>query len=168
MVDMKTPRSTTHHGYADSPIGRLVILTSDDAICGIAVADHDKSPSVPPDSIEGGPLVDLARSQLDEYFSGSRTVFDLPLDLDGTEFQQAVWSALLGVPFGATASYGDIAEAVDRPTAVRAVGAANGANPISIVVPCHRVVGADGSLTGYGWGTGAKRILLDLESANAS
>ncbi len=98
--------------------------------------------------------------QVTEYFSGNRRKFDLPLDLQGTEFQQAVWRALLEIPFGATTSYGAIARRISRPKAVRAVGAANGANPISIIVPCHRVIGSDGQLTGYGGGLPAKRCLL--------
>jgi methylated-DNA-[protein]-cysteine S-methyltransferase len=104
-----------------------------------------------------------ARTQLAEYFDGRRSDFDLPLAPRGTPFQQAVWQALLAVPFGATSTYGAIAAAIRRPKAVRAVGAAVGANPIGIVVPCHRVVGADGSLTGYAGGLDRKARLLALE-----
>jgi methylated-DNA-[protein]-cysteine S-methyltransferase len=100
---------------------------------------------------------------LDEYFEGTRRDFDLTLELRGTDFQVAVWSALRAIPYGQTTSYSAIANAIGKPASVRAVGAANGRNPISIVVPCHRVIGADGSLTGYGWGVDRKAWLLDHE-----
>jgi len=102
--------------------------------------------------------------QLQEYFAGNRTDFDLPLDPDGTRFQRDVWNALLEIPYGERRSYSDVARRIGRPDAVRAVGAANGANPIAVVIPCHRVVGRDGTLTGYGAGLPVKRYLLDLES----
>jgi methylated-DNA-[protein]-cysteine S-methyltransferase len=105
-----------------------------------------------------------ARAQLAEYFDGRRTRFDLPLAPRGTDFQQAVWRALLAVPFGNTSTYGEIAAAIRRPSAVRAVGAAVGANPIGIVVPCHRIIGRDGTLTGYAGGLHRKAKLLALES----
>ena len=108
-------------------------------------------------------LVAAAR-QLAEYFAGRRRAFDLPLAPAGTPFQQQVWRQLLQIPFGSTCSYGALARAVGRPSASRAVGAANGRNPISIIIPCHRVIGSDGSLTGYGGGEPAKRWLLDHES----
>ena len=104
-----------------------------------------------------------ALTQLTEYFAGQRQVFDLPLDLRGTPFQQRVWQAVLVVPYGETRTYGQIAVAIGKPAAARAVGAANGRNPISIVVPCHRVIGASGSLTGYAGGLERKRLLLELE-----
>jgi methylated-DNA-[protein]-cysteine S-methyltransferase len=106
---------------------------------------------------------DDIRAQLDEYFAGQRQEFDLPLGATGTAFQQRVWAALLQIPFGTTTSYGRVAAALGMPTASRAVGLSNGQNPISIIVPCHRVVGADGSLTGYGGGLDAKRWLLSHE-----
>ena len=105
------------------------------------------------------------RRQIDEYFSGNRHAFQLDLDGQGTEFQQLVWRELTKIPYGETRSYAQIAEAIGRPAAVRAVGAANGRNPIPIVVPCHRVIGADGSLTGFGGGLEAKKWLLELEGA---
>jgi methylated-DNA-[protein]-cysteine S-methyltransferase len=105
------------------------------------------------------------RRQLDEYFDGRRTVFTVPLRLVGTPFQVAVWEALLQVPYGATTTYGDLAARLGRPTASRAVGAANGRNPVSVIVPCHRLVGADGGLTGYGWGVERKAWLLAHEQA---
>jgi methylated-DNA-[protein]-cysteine S-methyltransferase len=113
----------------------------------------------------GGVLAEATR-QLDEYFAGHRREFDLDLAPRGTVFQLAVWDALLTIPYGETASYGDIARAVSRPNAVRAVGQANGRNPLAIVVPCHRVIGSDHSLTGYGGGIDRKRFLLALEGAS--
>ncbi len=104
-------------------------------------------------------------AQLDEYFAGKRTEFDLDLDLHGTPFQRSVWNALTRIPFGETISYRQLAARIGRPTAVRAVGAANGANPVCLVVPCHRVIGADGSLTGFGGGIDVKRSLLTLEGS---
>ncbi|MGC2939749.1 MULTISPECIES: methylated-DNA--[protein]-cysteine S-methyltransferase [unclassified Brevibacterium] len=104
-------------------------------------------------------------TQLGEYFAGRRTRFDLPLAAKGTEFQRSVWQALTLIPFGRTAGYGELAGNLGRPGAARAVGAANGKNPISIIVPCHRVIGADGSMTGYAWGEEKKRHLLNLESS---
>ena len=110
-------------------------------------------------------VADRAAEQLREYFTGRRTAFDLPLDPAGTAFQRQVWFALADIPYGQTVSYGQVAEAVGHPTGFRAVGAANGRNPIAIVLPCHRVIGADGSLTGYGGGLPLKRALLALERA---
>jgi methylated-DNA-[protein]-cysteine S-methyltransferase len=104
------------------------------------------------------------RRQLAEYFAGERRAFDLPLSLDGNEFELRVWSALRDIDYGETASYGEIAARIGAPTAARAVGLANGRNPIAVIVPCHRVIGADGSLTGYGGGLERKRLLLDLEA----
>ena len=109
-----------------------------------------------------------ARAQVEEYFAGERRSFDLRLDGDGTPFQRAVWRALLDIPFGRTESYGELARRLGRPGAARAVGRANGTNPISLVVPCHRVVGADGTLTGYGGGLPIKRALLDFERGQGS
>ena len=106
-------------------------------------------------------------AQLGEYFAGARRTFDVPLDLRGSEFQRAFWAALLEIPYGETASYGEIARRVGRPGKARAVGRANGSNPIAVIVPCHRVIGADGTLTGYGGGLERKRLLLDLESGRA-
>lgn len=108
-------------------------------------------------------VLDLARRQLDAYFSGRSVTFDLPLGLEGTPFQLSVWSALLKIPYGETRSYAQLAAAVRKPSATRAVGAANGRNPIAIIVPCHRVIGADGSLTGFGGGLERKKFLLSLE-----
>ena len=123
------------------------------------VPDGDGAPSA-------REILEAAQRQLNEYFAGRRQTFDVPLDLRGTAFQLAVWNALLQVPFGETVSYATIAERIDRPSAVRAVGAANGANPIPIIVPCHRVVGRNGTLTGYRGGLPIKKRLLDLEGVS--
>ena len=109
--------------------------------------------------------VNDAITQLDEYFNGSRRDFELPLDLQGTEFQVAAWNALAKIPYGRTASYGQQAASIGRPKAVRAIGGANGRNPVAIVLPCHRIVGADGSLTGFGGGIAVKKWLLDHEQS---
>jgi len=109
--------------------------------------------------------VNNAITQLDEYFVGSRRDFELPLDLQGTEFQVAAWNALADIPYGRTASYGQQAASIGRPKAVRAIGGANGRNPVAIVLPCHRIVGADGSLTGFGGGIEVKKWLLDHEQS---
>jgi methylated-DNA-[protein]-cysteine S-methyltransferase len=111
------------------------------------------------------PILCLAEQQLGEYFAGARKSFDLPLDFAGTPFQKKVWSELLNIPFGQTRTYGQIANAIGKPRAFRAVGAANGKNPISIVAPCHRVIGKDGSLTGFAGGLEAKECLLGIEAA---
>lgn len=121
-----------------------------------------------PNGGDGDELLDRAIEEVDEYFAGKRTEFSIPLTAEGTPFQREVWSALRAIPFGETRSYADVAAAIGKPPAVRAVGAANGRNPLGIVVPCHRVIGADGSLTGYAGGMSRKRFLLDLERRRAS
>ncbi len=153
----------TTYRQVDSPLGPIRLVGRDEVLTGLYLADHQHCP--PP---EAGWVADeeafgAARRQLDEYFAGDRKEFSLALDLEGSPFQVEVWTALLAIPFGTTASYRDIALAIGRPAAVRAVGAANGRNPISIIVPCHRVIGADGSLTGYGWGVDRKAWLLAHE-----
>ena len=112
-------------------------------------------------------MLDLAARQLDEYFAATRRAFDLPLAPRGTDFQRTVWLALAGIAYGETVSYAQLAQRVGKPTAMRAVGAANGRNPLPIVLPCHRVIGADGSLTGFGGGLPTKQFLLELEGALA-
>jgi methylated-DNA-[protein]-cysteine S-methyltransferase len=149
----------------DSPIGRLVLQTDGVSLIGLYM-------DVPGRPIQGmsawqedanaGPLPEAVR-QLEEYFAGKRRDFDLPLHLDGTEFQQRVWRVLTEIPYGETWSYGELAKRIGNPNASRAVGLANGRNPVSIVVPCHRVIGADGSLTGYGGGLQRKQWLLAHE-----
>jgi methylated-DNA-[protein]-cysteine S-methyltransferase len=149
----------------DSPIGRLLLDTDGISLTGL----YMETPDLPSRDAPGfrcdahaGPLPEAAR-QLAEYFAGRRTVFDLPLAPHGTEFQRCVWQALLGIPYGATLSYGEQARRIGKPNASRAVGLANGRNPLSIVIPCHRVIGANGSLTGYGGGLPRKRWLLAHE-----
>jgi methylated-DNA-[protein]-cysteine S-methyltransferase len=170
--------------YRSSPVGPLTLAADDhDRLCQIAFDLRSPSSDVEPESSrssrelceterrgargcdhESGVIAEAMR-QLDEYFAGRRREFELDLAPQGTPFQLAVWDALRTIPYGATASYGDIARSVDRPNAVRAVGQANGRNPLAIVVPCHRVVGSDRSLTGYGGGIERKRFLLALEGA---
>lgn len=143
-------------GYVPAPFGPLLVVTEGEAVVEIRFRADVKAPAWPAHS--------TVAIQLDEYFRGQRRTFDLELAPRGTEFQQAVWRALQGIPYGETRSYCDIAREIGRPAAVRAVGAANGANPIPIIIPCHRVVGSNGSLTGFGGGIETKRWLLALES----
>jgi methylated-DNA-[protein]-cysteine S-methyltransferase len=179
-----TDTATLCRTVMDSPLGPLTLVASDRGLRAVMWPDErledeavdDPSLDEPSEARQiddaiGGELVDepshpvlvTAVSQLEEYFAGRRTEFDLPLDLVGTNFQLACWISLADIPYGETRTYGEQALSVGRPTATRAVGAANGRNPVSIVLPCHRVIGADGSLTGFGGGLGAKRWLLDHE-----
>ena len=145
----------------DTPVGRLTLVASDAGIRTILWDGVDP----PAEEDAGGEevLADAAR-QLSEYFAGTRRSFELPLDLKGTPFQQKAWLALATIPFGETVSYGEQARRLGNPNAPRAVGSANRVNPIPIVLPCHRVIGADGSLTGFGGGLDTKRLLLDHEA----
>lgn len=150
-----------------SPVGALRLVATDTALVAVLWADEPAG-RVPVDARETGtdnPILREARRQLQDYFAGQRRTFDLPLDFRGTAFQRRVWSALLTIPYGETRSYGEIARAIGSPDASRAVGAANGRNPISIIAPCHRVIGQNGSLTGFGGGIENKAFLLDLERA---
>lgn len=150
-------------GYASTPLGRVLVVTSGQDLVGLSFDGLDRTPAVSrlPD-LGSAALVEVRR-QLDEYFAGIRTAFDVPLRLEGTPFQLEVWSALVDIPLGTVATYGQIARRLGRPAAARAVGAANGRNPISIVVPCHRLVGTGGDLTGYGGGLDRKQWLLAHE-----
>jgi methylated-DNA-[protein]-cysteine S-methyltransferase len=150
-----------------SPVGPLLLVASDTALVGIYFEHHKHPPAQVGTIAQQHAVLDRAAQQLNEFFDGSRRTFDLPLAPSGTEFQQAVWAQLREIPFGNTRSYGDIATQLERPGASRAVGAANGRNPLSIVVPCHRVVGSNGALTGYAGGEEAKRWLLRHESSIA-
>lgn len=148
-----------------SPVGALTLVASDAGLAAILWENDDPSrvrlsPRV--DTPDHPVLLETER-QLAEYFAGGRTAFDLPLDFSGTDFQKQVWAALLAIPFGETRSYADIARSIGRPNACRAVGAANGRNPISIVAPCHRVIGTNGTLTGFAGGLAAKAHLLGIE-----
>jgi methylated-DNA-[protein]-cysteine S-methyltransferase len=154
------------HAVVDSPVGPLTVVAVDGAVAGLYM---DEQRYRPPHEVLGDPADDAgepfaaAFRQLREYFDGQRTEFDVRLSLAGTAFQQRVWAALQTIPYGQTVSYGRLADRLGQPTASRAVGLANGKNPVSIIVPCHRVVGTDGSLTGYGGGIERKRYLLAHE-----
>jgi methylated-DNA-[protein]-cysteine S-methyltransferase len=155
--------STTHL----TPLGELTLVASDRGLRAILWPKRSPTragihprPHRNPDH----PVLRQTAAQLDEYFGGSRTTFDVPLDLQGTRFQLAAWRSLADIPFGTTTSYGRQAAGLGIPTAARALGAANGANPVCIVLPCHRVIGADGSLTGFGGGLPTKQWLLDHEA----
>lgn len=146
-----------------SPIGMLTLTSNGNALTQLLIARKSEpdSEQVPP---EADGVLAAAREQLDAYFDMRLTRFDLPLEPHGTDFQLRVWDSLRAIPFGETISYAELARRIDNPKAVRAVGAANGRNPLMIVVPCHRVIGADGSLTGFGGGIDRKRWLLDHEA----
>lgn len=148
--------------HMESPVGRL-LLASDDAGVRVISFPKGKTAQQPePDWVHKPAQLAPVRRQLEDYFDGTRTTFDLVLAPEGTPFQQAVWRILEAIPYGATLSYGDVARAISRPKASRAVGAANGANPIPIIIPCHRVIGGDGKLTGFGGGLDTKAALLAL------
>ncbi|MFF4787525.1 methylated-DNA--[protein]-cysteine S-methyltransferase [Streptomyces griseorubiginosus] len=151
------------HTVIDSPYGPLTLVADDGVLCGLYMTDQRHRP--PEESFgepDGSPFGE-AEEQLDAYFAGELKEFTLELRLHGTAFQTAVWRELRRIPLGETRSYGQLADALGNPGASRAVGLANGKNPIGIIVPCHRVVGADGGLTGYGGGLERKRRLLDFE-----
>lgn len=159
-----------HSLEIDSPVGRLTLVANDAALLAVMfprdtperrrLAAARENPS--------HPILLAAAKQLGEYFSGTRQRFDLPLEFEGTDFQREVWAALLMIPYGETRSYSQIARGIGRPAAVRAVGAANGRNPIAIIAPCHRVIGSGGDLTGFGGGLPRKAWLLELEAPQAS
>jgi methylated-DNA-[protein]-cysteine S-methyltransferase len=162
-------RHTTTTGVSyrliDTPIGRLRLAATPDALIALAFENqHEEDPAnLAQTDPEASAILQEAENQLLAYFSGKRRAFDLPLQAQGTEFQRTVWSALRDIPYGEVRSYGQIASALGREKAVRAVGAANGRNPIPIIVPCHRVIGSNGKLTGFAGGLEAKRHLLALE-----
>lgn len=157
-----------HRAQMKTPLGVLTIDSNEDAVTHIALPNESPLPTGGRQSKEPGngkrpaPLA-AALAQLEEYFAGRRRTFDVPLELDGTEFQRSVWRGLAEIPYGETVSYAEMAVMVGRPHAYRAVGQANGANPVPIVLPCHRVVASGGRLGGYGGGLGMKRQLLELE-----
>ncbi|MFI8747643.1 methylated-DNA--[protein]-cysteine S-methyltransferase [Pseudomonas sp. NPDC077186] len=154
-----------HYRYHDSPLGPL-LLAGDASGLQLLLMELDSRPwHIGEDWRQADGELDEVCRQLDEYFAGRRRQFELRLAPRGTPFQQAVWQALQRIPYGRTCSYSDLAAAIARPQAVRAVGTANGANPLSIVIPCHRVIGRDGSLTGYAGGLPRKQLLLELEGA---
>ena len=153
-------RAPVKFAEVETPVGVLRLVAGDAGLRGVLWPRE----SPPPNAAPGDhPVLAAAEQQLHEYFAGARRTFDLPLDLVGTPFQRRAWLALATIPFATTISYGEQARRLGVPRAARAVGAANGRNPLSIVLPCHRVVGASGALTGYGGGLDAKRYLLDHE-----
>jgi len=151
------------HTTVDSPVGPLTLVSADGVLSGLYLDRQRYRPPIEtfgePDDTPFGQVMD----QLTEYFAGKRSEFSVPVSLSGTEFQRTVWAALRDIPYGETVSYGELAARIGRPAAARAVGLANGKNPISIIVPCHRVVGSTGDLTGYGGGLNRKQYLLDFE-----
>jgi len=157
--------TTTYYTHLDSPLGSLRLLGEDDALVGLQLPDQRHARPLPARCSRDAAAFRDTRAQLAEYFAGQRSAFDLRLAPAGTDFQRRVWSAVRSVPTGSTASYRDVAARIGRPTAARAVGLANGHNPIVVVIPCHRIIGADGSLTGYAGGLAAKRWLLSHEGA---
>src|SRR5262249_2899571 len=156
----------TSHSYTwlQSPVGPLLLAGSRGELNYVSFSRGKHAVAVEPGWTEDGSLFDDAIRQLREYFAGERKAFSLRLSPEGTDFQPAVWSELRKMPYGETISYKQLAERIGKPKAVRAVGAANGANPIPIIIPCHRVIGNDGSLTGFGGGLPLKKRLLELES----
>ena len=157
-----------YYCYVDTPIGELLLAGSDDALHMIGFPKGSMRRDPEPDWIFKEKPFEEVRRQLLEYFEGKRREFDIPLSMQGTEFQLRVWKSLQQIPYGETVSYGDVARGISKPKAVRAVGAANGRNPIPIIVPCHRVIGSHGDLTGFGGGLDTKEALLRLEAENTS
>jgi len=156
-----TPSAPRNYRLLDTPIGELRLVSTGKALVAMEFPGHHSAAGT--DRPQPDPVLELAARQLGEYFAGQRRKFDLPLAPAGTPFQLTVWSALAAIPWGTVCSYADIARTIDRPRAVRAVGAANGRNPLPIVVPCHRVIGSNGALTGFAGGLDIKRRLLELE-----
>jgi methylated-DNA-[protein]-cysteine S-methyltransferase len=154
----------TFHTYMDSPIGELLLVGDGHALERLQMLEGRLAVYVDPSWTRDDDAFAEARAQLEEYFDGRRTEFDVPLAPAGSPFQQRVWQALREIPYGSTASYVQIARRVGAPSAARAVGVANRSNPIAVIIPCHRVIGADGTLTGYAGGLERKRLLLDLEA----
>jgi methylated-DNA-[protein]-cysteine S-methyltransferase len=165
---MTTATDTLLYTMIDSPIGELLLLGDGRALHGLYM-QAGRRPIKLARSWEHAPgaFTDVSE-QLSEYFAGERTSFDVPLVLDGAPFQQRAWQALREIPYGETISYGEQARRIGQPSAARAVGMANGRNPIAVIVPCHRVIGANGTLTGYGGGLERKRLLLDLEARTSA
>ncbi|MGW2518332.1 methylated-DNA--[protein]-cysteine S-methyltransferase [Streptomyces sp. NPDC001617] len=155
------------HTVTESPYGPLTLVAEDGVLCGLYMTDQRHRPPQETFGDRDDTLFAETEEQLKAYFSGELKEFTVELHLHGTPFQRTVWDQLRRIPYGETRTYGELAEALGNPSASRAVGLANGKNPIGIIVPCHRVVGADGSLTGYGGGLHRKQRLLDFESGTA-
>jgi len=156
--------------FMDSPVGKLKLVASDRGLVAVLWENDNPRRVRLEDLVEDAkhPMLAKTEQQLQEYFAGKRKTFSMPLDMRGTPFQKGVWQALQAIPFGETRTYGDLAKQLGSPTATRAVGAANGRNPVSIVVPCHRVIGASGKLTGFAGGLTVKAHLLGLEGGDRS
>jgi methylated-DNA-[protein]-cysteine S-methyltransferase len=152
-----------YYDHIDTPIGPLLLVGDGGGLVWIGLPRDGAAQAAPPDAEPGKAKLHATAREFEEYFAGTRRQFDVPLRPSGTPFQLEVWGALLTIPYGETVSYADIARRIRRPRAVRAVGAANGANPLSIIVPCHRVIGSHGDLVGYGGGLPIKRWLLAHE-----
>ena len=163
MVAALSQRAIQLFSTFDSPVGPITLVGDPAALHGLYMLNHQHWAGLDGRAERCDEAFNEARRQLEEYFAGTRTEFDLPLELHGTEFQLRVWEQLQGIPAGETISYAELARRIGNPAAMRAVGLANGRNPISIIVPCHRVIGANGKLTGYGGGIANKAWLLDWE-----
>jgi methylated-DNA-[protein]-cysteine S-methyltransferase len=159
---------TLFYTSLDSPIGELLLLGDGHALHGLYMQEGRRPVTIAPQWQRSAAPFTGVRAQLRAYFAGERLTFDTPLALDGTQFECRVWRALQEIPYGETVSYGEIATRIGQPSAARAVGLANGRNPIAVIVPCHRVIGANGTLTGYGGGLQRKRLLLELERGQGS
>jgi len=155
--------SQIYYTQLESPIGSLLLTLEDEHLTNICMFNQKRNVEVQPDWVANDRHFRSIARQLQEYFRGKRRQFDIPMRLQGTDFQLSVWQQLSKIPYGETATYGDIAKRIDNPKAVRAVGLANGRNPIPIIVPCHRVIGTNGKLTGFGGGLENKAILLKIE-----
>jgi methylated-DNA-[protein]-cysteine S-methyltransferase len=155
-----------HYTTFNSPIGELLAVSDGESLLRLDMRGGRRPVPIDPSwqRDDDAPVLAETRAQLEQYFGGERTEFDLPLNMIGNEFERLVWAALREIPYSETRSYGEVAREIGHPSASRAVGLANGRNPIAVIVPCHRVIGADGSLTGFGGGLANKRLLLDLES----
>jgi methylated-DNA-[protein]-cysteine S-methyltransferase len=157
------PAEETLFTTVASPIGPLTLMARRGRLTNLVMHDQAHAVSPPVNSRRDANAFDVVAGQLDEYFAGDRSEFDVPLDLTGTDFQRGVWAELCAIPYGGTISYGELARRVGNPKASRAVGLANGRNPVAVIVPCHRVIAGDGTLGGYGGGMERKIHLLDLE-----
>lgn len=155
--------NSVRYTWFESPIGPLLLAGTELGLKLVSFAEGRRAKAVDPGWREDAAIFAEVMEQLFSYFAGKRTAFDLPLELEGTGFQKRVWTELRTIPYGETISYKELAERIGSPSAVRAVGAANGANPVPIIIPCHRVLGNDGGLTGFGGGLPLKRKLLQLE-----
>jgi methylated-DNA-[protein]-cysteine S-methyltransferase len=167
MIMIATAQSTAAMSTMESPIGTLTLTVENEVLTGLHMHDQRHAPVLSPAIERNDAALAPFVAQLQAYFAGELTAFELPIQLRGTEFQRRVWASLQEIPYGETISYGELARWVGNPKASRAAGLANGRNPVAIVVPCHRVIGADGSLTGYGGGLERKVWLLEHEGARS-